>query len=182
MERKELIEELKRIPEIIYKDPYGRDVPLVSGYVSEYYVDVKKACGYPITLNTICNALYEILDKRTTCVVARGYGGVPIASRLAGECYLNLTLLRDKKKQHGKSSLIESWAGLVEGHVLTKNDKASLIDDIWTTGGSLRRMIEDIKPSGAEIVGCYVVVRRGEGNLDDLGIPVNHLLVTEDLL
>ena len=181
MGKKDLIEELKKIPEIIYEDPYGRHVGLASGCVSNFYIDVKRACGYPETLNAICDALYENLDKRTTCVVAGGYGGTP-AVYLAGKYNLKLTLLRMERKQHGKSSLIEGWAGFIEGYVLTKDDKASFIDDVWTTGGSLRKMIKAIRPSEAEIVGCNVVVRRGEGNLDDLGIPVKHLLVTEDLL
>jgi orotate phosphoribosyltransferase len=181
MGKKELIEELKKIPEIIYRDSYGRDIPLTSGSVSDFYIDVKKACGYPSSLNAICDALYEILDKRTTCVVAGGYGGTP-AVHLAGKYNLELTLFREKRKQHGKSSLIESWAGFVEGHVPTRDDKLSLIDDVWTTGGSVRGMIEVVKQSEAEIIGCYVVAKRGEGNLDDLGIPLKHLLETEDLL
>ena len=54
-----------------------------------------------------------------------------------------------------------------------------LVDDVFTTGGSLRKMIEVIRSTGAEILGCYVVVKRGEGELE---VPLHYLFVAEDLL
>ncbi len=139
---------------------------------SDYYVDIKKAYGYPDVLNLICGSLWEVIDKRTTCIAAGGYGGVSPATILSKEYDLKLTLIRDEPKKHGKG-------GWIDGHVPTKQDRVSIIDDVFTTGGSLKKNINVIKPTGAEILGCHVVVKRGEGKLE---VPFSYLLTAEDLL
>jgi len=60
-----------------------------------------------------------------------------------------------------------------------EGDKVAIVDDVFTTGKSLQKIVDVIIPTGAEIVGCYVLVKRGEGQTS---VPVESLLHMEDLL
>jgi len=126
---KKLVNRLKEL-EIIYK---GK-VKLKNAGVSDFYIDVKKAYGYPDALNLISNYLYTYIDKRATCVASAGYGGLTIASVISSKYGLNLTLIRDEPKKHGKISLID-------GYIPNEKDKVAVIDDVFTTGESLRKII-----------------------------------------
>lgn len=164
----ELIKKLRQL-DVIYREP----VDLKHGAKSLYYVDIKKAYGYPKILEYICDCIWEQMNKSTTCIAASGYGGISVATILSVRHNLKLTLVRDEPKKHGKG-------GWLDGYEPIKEDKVSIFDDVLTTGGSLGNMIKVIKEeTEAKILGCYVVVKRGEWESD---IPLSHLLVPEDLL
>lgn len=165
--RVELIERLKQI-DIIYPE----EVELKHAGISNFYVDVKKAYGYPDVMKLIYSAVWEQMDKRTTCIAAAGYGGIPLGKDLSSTYNLHLSMVRDEEKKHGKK-------GWIDGYVPREEDKISIVDDVFTTGGSLKKIIEIVKQTKAQILSCHVVVKRGEGNLE---VPLFYLLTPEDLL
>lgn len=139
---------------------------------SDIYIDIKKAYGYSSVFNDLCYRMWREVDDRVNCVVAQGYGGSPLATVLATQYDLRLSLIRDEVKSHG---IIKE----IEGHIPNQNDRVAIIDDVLTTGKSLTRMVEIVKQNKAEVIGCYVVVKRNNINLN---VPVNHLFTVEDLL
>lgn len=163
----ELIKKLKQL-DIIYRKP----INLKNAGASDFYVDIKKAYGYPDTLNSISDELWKRMEGNITCIATAGYGGLSPATIISSKYGLNLTLVRDKPKKHGKG-------GWIDGYIPNEQDKIAVVDDVFTTGGSLRKIIEVLKPTRAEIIGCYVVVKRKEGNLQ---VPLIHILTLEDLL
>lgn len=163
----DLIELLKQL-DIVYR----KSVDLKNAGVSDFYFDIKKAYGYSRALNQISNELWGRIDKSVTSIVTAGYGGLSPATVIASRHNLYLTLIRDKLKKHGK-------VGWIDGYIPNGQDKVAIIDDVFTTGGSLRKIIEVIKPTGAEILGCYVVIKRGEGKLR---VPLTYLLTSDDLI
>lgn len=146
-------------------------VILSSGKTSNFYVDVKKAYGNPEARAVMRDAIWEQMDKRTTCVAGAGYGGIPLATSLSDHYNLKLTMVRDTPKQHG-------LGGWIDGYVPTEEDLVSIVDDVFTTGGSLRKTVGLIEPTRAIILGAHVVVKRGEG---ELSVPLSYLLIPEDL-
>jgi orotate phosphoribosyltransferase len=163
---KDLVGMLRQL-RVIYREP----IKLRSGKTADYYVDVKKAYGSPVVLDLISESLFAQMDERATCVAAAGYGGIPIASVISHQHGLKLVLVRDKGKNHGRG-------GLIDGYVPTEWDKVEIIDDVLSTGGSLRDTMKSLEPTGVEILGCHVVVKRGEA---DLGVPWDYLLTVKDL-
>lgn len=145
---------------IIWKEP----IVLRSGETSDFYLDVKKAYGYPRAVNAIADGLWKRIDRRATCIATKGYGGLSPASVISSRHDLKLTLARDKPKTHGKG-------GWIDGYVPNEQDMIALVDDVFTTGSSLKEL--------AKIIGTYVVVKRGQGNLP---FPLTYLLTAEDLL
>ncbi|MBI2447969.1 hypothetical protein HYV44_00210 [Candidatus Microgenomates bacterium] len=165
--RDELIKKLQEL-DIIYQNP----VNLKNAGMADFYVDIKKAYGDPGALNMMADEVWKRIDQSITSIVAGGYGGLPLATTLSFKHKIHLTLVRDKPKEHGKNN----W---IDGYIPNEKDKVAIVDDVFTTGGSLKKMIEIVEPTGAEIVGCYVVVKRGDG---DISCPLTHILTSEELV
>ena len=166
--KSDLIKRLKQIENIIYEEPSAQGI-------SSHYVDVKRAYGYPEILNTLSTFVYANLEHGTNCIAARGNGGVPLAAVVSAEYHIRQVIIRDSPRQHGTD---ECW---FDGHVPTIEDRISVIDDVFAKGIGTRKTINMLQKTGAKVIGCTVVYKRGEGNLDDLGIPIRHLLLPEDL-
>ena len=169
----DLVRLLKRL-DIVYMEPNSLPIKLKHGDISKFYVDVKKAYGSQEALNLLADCMYEIIDKRATCVAGEGYGGVPLATAIASRHGLKLTLVRDKPKQHGRISRLD-------GYIPVKGvDKVIIVDDVCTTGGSLKRVNEIItENSGAEILEYGFVVLREKV---ELGLTLKYLIVPKDLM
>lgn len=168
--REELIQVLKAKGLLYSEEP----IELKHGIKTRYYYDVKAAVGNPSALDLLAENLWKIMDKGTTCVADGGYGGVPLGTALELKYNLKHCMVRNKPKQHGKG-------GWIDGYVPTKEDKVAIIDDVATTGGSLNDIIKVIEPTGAEILGCYVVVKRGDAVLKH-PYTLKWVLTADDLL
>lgn len=162
-----LAEELKRLG-IIKK---GKFI-LTSGKTSDFYVDMKKALGHPKVSKIICNGLCKIIDKKATCVASIGYGGLPLASRVSLKLGLPLVVVREKRRQHGLKNLID-------GYVPTENDKVVIVDDVFTLGTSISKILKALAGTKAQILAGYVVVNRGDTSR--FNIPIEHLLLLKHL-
>ena len=147
-------------------------VILKSKKTSHFYIDIKKAYGFSEILNEITDRLYVLIPKEANCIAASDYGGLPIATSISSKYGLNLTLIRNKKKNHGLNKLID-------GYIPNPKDKVIIVDDVMTTGSSLKKIIRVIKPTKAKILGCYVVVNRGKANLK---YPLHWLFEAKDFL
>lgn len=165
--QKDLIARLKLL-QIVH---HG-EVELSHGGTSHYYIDLKKAYGDAEAFYLLAKRLGEKIPNKVNCVAGGGYGGLPLATAVSVLYQRGLSLVRDEPKDHG---IIKT----IEGYVPAKEDKVAIVDDVFTTGKSLQKIIDIITPTGAEIVGCYVLVRRGEGQIS---IPVESLLRIEDLI
>ena len=165
-----LIKKLKEL-DVVIKEP----VQLRSGEISNFYVDIKKAYGDPQAFYLLVKAMSDVLKSdfnTSTCVAACGYGGIPLATAVAFKNNLKLSLVRDKVKNHGTKEMID-------GYIPDAKDKVVVIDDVLTTGSSITQVIEVLKPTGAKILQAYVVVKRGDAQLE---IPTKYLLTVGDLL
>lgn len=163
----DLIARLKQLQIVQYGE-----VELIHAGASQIYFDFKKAYGDAEAFYLLTKRLGYLISHRTTCLAAAGYGGLPLAAGISMLYRRNLALVRDQPKDHG---IIKT----IEGYIPNKDDKVAIVDDVFTTGESLQKILDIITPTGAEIVGCYVLVKRGEGQLS---VPVESLLRVEDLL
>lgn len=145
-----LVEELQKL-RIIKK---GKFV-LTSGKTSDFYVDMKKVLGYPKASELICDEFCKIIDKRVTCVASIGYGGLPLAARVSLKLRLPLVVVREKPREHGLKNLID-------GYVPTEKDKVAIVDDVFTMGTSMTKIMKALRKTRAKIIAGYVVINRGD--------------------
>lgn len=127
---------------------------LSSGIETDIYFDLREAYGDSKILNFIADSVYNQIDKKTTCVAAKGLGSIILAAAIGSRHNLKLTAIRDKRKDYGAQKIIE-------GYCPTSEDRIAIVEDVFTTGKNLREIIEILKPIKAKNIGCYVVVKRG---------------------
>lgn len=149
--------------------------PARKGKLIENYLDIRKAYGEPSLLNEMADRLREKMQKDATCVVGYGLGGLPLATAISSRHNLKLCVLREEPKKYGTYSQIESYTP-------TSHDKAIIVDDVFTTGSSLREAMKILRPTNTQIVCCGAVVHRGEGNPSVLEIPFTYLFTLKELL
>ncbi|MBI3334862.1 hypothetical protein HYZ97_05225 [Candidatus Pacearchaeota archaeon] len=151
------------------------DFALRNGQRSNSYFNIKKAYGNPSLLNELADALYLLMDenREATCIAGYGIGGSVLATVISSRNHLHLTLLRDSQKEYGTRRQIE-------GFLPCANDKLLIPDDVFTTGGSLKRATEIIKPTGAKIVSYGVILHRGGEKASHLSAPLFWLMTEEE--
>jgi orotate phosphoribosyltransferase len=145
-----LITELKK-----YKILKFGDFTLRSGIKSNYYCDIKEALGNPKILKIKINELVKIIPKNTTCIAGSGYGGITLASLVSYKLNLPLVLVRDTAKNHGTKKIID-------GYIPTQKDIVCIVDDVFTTGSSIRDTKERLLYTKTKFTKPIVVLNRSK--------------------
>jgi orotate phosphoribosyltransferase len=181
IEKNAILERLSRIKDIVDHKP----VKLSHGGISEYYVDIKRSYGesgilWGYTIYIISLLGHEL--SNFSCIVSSGYGGVPLAtmisSRLLGMWNIKLSMFRDNPKEHGKPSMFDGYPL----EKLNKKRKILIVDDVFTTGGSIRKIIEAL-PEDLTVGKIFVICNRSGIEKPEVnGIEVEYLFTAEELM
>ncbi len=149
---------------------------LASGRTSPYYVDIKKAVTRPDLLRTIAEGMAPYA-RDVDRIAGVELGAVPIAAAIglvSGKPYV---MVRKSAKEHGTKHEFEGD--------LNRGDRVLFVEDVVTTGGTLRAAIERMRGHGALIEDCVCVVDREEGGrmlLAEITVRLHALLSAKDLL
>lgn len=150
--REELLELLKR-------DAYRKgEYTLSSGAFSTHYVNCK-----PVTLNgkglfyASC-LLLECIEEDTLAVAGLTLGADPLVSGVvtvsaADEVDLDGLIIRKEPKGHGTQSQIE-------GPVLPKGAKVTVLEDVTTTGQSALKAVYVLRDAGYVVDRVVTIVDR----------------------
>lgn len=133
---------------------------LTSGKESDYYIDIKKAITETKVLVRISERIASFavgIDR----IAGVELGAVPLVVAVAMKVDKPFIIVRKQKKEHGTSRAFEGG--------LAKDDKVLFVEDVTTTGGSLKRAIVALRAEGAQVEKAVVVVDREEGGQDSLG-------------
>ena len=125
---------------------------LTSGHKSPVYIDCRKIISYTKERNKILNYAeqYLIKNKLSFEILAGGEtAGIPYASFLAERLQKPMIYIRKKPKGFGKNQQIE-------GH-FTDNQKAILIEDLATDGGSKIIFIEALRKFNINVSDIFVI-------------------------
>lgn len=128
---------------------------LRSGKVSSYYCDIKQTLGNPKVIRMLTDGLATLVPNGATCIAGSGYGGLTLASLVAYKKGLPLTLVRDVVKHHGTKQRFE-------GYLPGKKDVVCIIDDVYTTGSSLRDTKTKLMKTGCRFTKPIVALNRSE--------------------
>jgi orotate phosphoribosyltransferase len=173
----EILKELPRVENVVTYEP----VKLASGLISEYYIDIKKLYGYPVVLyNFATSVLLSIgIDiNNFSCVIGSGYGGIPLATTVFLRSRMKLSMFRDNLKEHGKPSMFDGYPL----EKLNKKKKLLIVDDVFTTGGSIKKIIETL-PKDLTVGKIFVICNRSGIEKPMInGIEVEYLFTVEELM
>ena len=172
-QKQELIAALKACGAVRYGD-----FTLASGKKSKYYIDIKRASTDPKTLKLIAQQAASRIKQMDVDIVAGvELGGVPLATAVSLETELPLLIVRKAVKDYGTKSRFV-------GDIKPKN-RLVILEDVTTSGGSVRDAIDVIRETGASVKYVISVVDREEGakeNLNKAGTELIPLVSASDLL
>ncbi|WP_292374684.1 orotate phosphoribosyltransferase [Methanosarcina sp. UBA411] len=172
-QKQELIAALKACGAIRYGD-----FTLASGKKSKYYIDIKKASTDPKTLKLIARqAASRIKQMDVNIIAGVELGGVPLATAVSMETELPLLIVRKAVKDYGTKS---RFVGDIK-----PEDRLVMLEDVTTSGGSVKNAIEVVRETGANVKYVISVVDREEGaieNLKETGTELVPLVSASDLL
>jgi len=142
---------------------YSPDKPfkLVSGRESPYYIDCRPTTHNAQGLALIGEIIFQLIrDLKVTAIGGLTMGADPIAHATALTSYLkgqpiNAFSVRQRPKEHGTG-------GLLVGDV-TPGDRAVVVEDVVTTGGSALRAVAAAREFGLKVVKVLILVDRQEG-------------------
>ncbi|MDP6100238.1 MAG: orotate phosphoribosyltransferase [Dehalococcoidia bacterium] len=127
---------------------------LTSGRHSPVYWEKMRVLQQPRLTTRLCRPItYHFRDQGVEVVVGPTLGGVPLAFEVARQ----LGVRSAYADREGEERTIRG------GQLLAPGEKALIIDDILTTGGSLRHMVDAVEKVGARVVGIAVIVDRRLG-------------------
>lgn len=152
------------------------DFTLTSGRKSRYYVDVKQAATLPAVLRQIAR---ELAGRVGGAEMLAGVelGAVPVLVATALETDLPYAIIRKGERAHGTGRSLEGPP--------VRGKKVIVIEDVTTTGGSVRHAVELLREEGANVDRVETVVDRAEGAteaLREVGARLGALVTARDLL
>ena len=149
---------------------------LASGRTSPYYVDIKRAVTRPDLLRMIGDGMAPFA-RDADRIAGVELGAVPIAAAVSLASGKPYVMVRKASKEHGTKHEFEGE--------LSRGDRVLFVEDVVTTGGTLRGAIERLRGHGAVIEDCVCVVDREEGGkllLAEISVRLHALLSAKDLL
>ncbi len=127
-----------------------------SGLRSPIYCDNRLTLSYPSVRREIAAGLQKIILEHfpdAELVAGTATAGIPHAAWVSELLNLPMCYVRSKAKGHGKGNQIE---GKVE-----KGQKAVVIEDLISTGGSVITAVDALREAGCEVLGVVSIFTYG---------------------
>ncbi|MFA9462347.1 orotate phosphoribosyltransferase [Thiohalorhabdus methylotrophus] len=142
---------------------------LSSGLHSNRYLQSALVLQDPEKAERLCRALAQQLPDGIEYVVGPALGGVVVAYELA-RALGALAQFTERK---------EEAMTLRRGFQLPQGARVFIMDDILTTGTSIRECYEALRDKDIDLVGCGCLVDRSDGKADVAGLPLHALVGLE---
>jgi orotate phosphoribosyltransferase len=142
---------------------------LSSGLHSERYLQCAKLLQYPPYAEEIGRELAKrYLCEKVDLVVGPALGGIVIAHEVA-------------RALRARCIFVERYEGrmtLRRGFEIMRGEDVLIVEDVMTTGGSIKETIEIVKEYGGRVVGVAVIVDRSGGKVE-MDVPIHSLATIE---
>ena len=130
---------------------------LTSGRHSDQYMQCAGVLKYPEYTGEICKGLAEeFKDDKVDIVVGPATGGIIMAYEIARQLGVPTMFT---ERENGKMVLRRDF-------FIPKGAKVLVAEDVITTGGSVKEVIDLVKEAEGELIGVAVLVDRSNGKID----------------
>lgn len=158
---------------------------LASGQVSPFYVDCRVLMAHPSARRLVGQVSHEaLMGVEFDCLGGLEIGAISIATTISDFAYAadpkrewRTFVVRKQVKDHGLGKLIEGAIG--------SGDRALIVDDVLTSGGSLLKAVASARQAGLIVSHALVIVDRKEqdglAKVEREGVKVISLLTIDDL-
>jgi orotate phosphoribosyltransferase len=149
---------------------------LTSGKASPYYIDLRVVPSFPDAFRQICDFYGEQITreiglKNFDRIAGIPLAGIPFASQIAYNLKKPFLYMRKGVKRHGRQRRVEG--------ILVSGDRVLLVDDLVTTGLTLKKAAEAVRAEGGVVKEAVAFLDREEGGKEKLeksGIKLHALL------
>ena len=140
---------------------------LTSGLHSPLYVEKFNVLQHPKYTEALCQELAKYFaDKNIETVVGPMTGGILLAQEV-GKALGTRAIFTER---------VNGKMAFRRGFSLKKGERVAIVEDIVTTGGSVREVIDVVKAEGAIPVGVGLLVDRSGGKATFEDVPAHALL------
>ncbi|MGE0644854.1 MAG: orotate phosphoribosyltransferase [Nitrospira sp.] len=159
---------------------------LASGKLSPFYVDCRALMAHPEARRLVADLAYDALaDIEFDCLGGLELGAIPIAITISDfacaaspQRLWRTFVVRKQPKDHGLGKLIEGS--------IHRTDRALIVDDVLTSGGSLLKAVGVAREAGLRVDHALVIVDRleqdGRARVEREQIRLISLLTIQDLM
>jgi orotate phosphoribosyltransferase len=137
---------------------------LSSGRHSDRFIQKFRILEDPALVEPVARAIANAFrDAKPTVVVSAAVGGIILGYEVARALGTKAIFV---EKENGVPVLRRNFH-------LDSSDRALVVEDVVTTGGSVKEVLDVVRKSGAAVAGVGVIVQRGQA---DFGVPTHALL------
>ena len=129
---------------------------LTSGRHSASYFQCAKLLQYPKYLELFSNKIVDhFKDNEIDLVMSPAVGGIVLGTEVG----------RLLKKRTVFAERVNGKMAMRRGFEIKANEKVLIVEDVITTGGSVKEVMNLVKDFGGSIVGVCVIVDRSSGEV-----------------
>ncbi len=138
---------------------------LASGRTSPYYIDLRIVPSFPDAFSKICDLYVKLIKMDLKAESFERIAGIPLAglpfgSLVAHQLKKPFLYARPRIKLHGRQRRVEG--------IIMPGDRVLIIDDLVTTGSSLKRAAAAVRAEGGVVNDAVVLLDREEGGKEKL--------------
>jgi len=142
---------------------------LTSGRHSAGFLRAAALSQHPHKMSMACKALAELFSgEQLDVVVGPAVGGIAVAYEVARELRVRMAF---SERQNGGMAVLR-------GFKLAPGERALVVDDVMTTGGSIRKTVDHLRSRDVTVVGVGVLVDRSGGTVR-FDVPARSLATIE---
>lgn len=141
---------------------------------------------YPAMMRDVLDAVVRAMDLHCDVILAPEAMGIPLAVPVSLRTGIPYLVVRKRRYGLPGEVSVKQVTGYSEKDLfindLKEGDRVAIIDDVVSTGGTLRAIIQALKEMNVEIVDVLVVVEKGnirEKLEEELGVPIKTLVRVE---
>ena len=176
-------EQSKKIAKILFEIgavTFSRSRPFRfdSGLLSPVYVDNRILISYPKERKIVTAELLKLIKDKVNkfdMVAGVATAGIPHAAWIADKLNKPMIFVRSKPKDHGKGQQVEGK--------LSRGQKVLVIEDLISTAGSSKRVIEAIRSQGGVVSDEVAIyshnLKEADKNMNQVKVKLHYLTDTK---
>jgi adenine phosphoribosyltransferase len=121
----------------------------------------------PALLREVCSGMLKVLDlNNIDKIVVVEAMGIHIGSVLSTMTDIPMTIMRKREYKLPGEIAVHQATGYSKGELylngILKGDRVVIIDDVISTGGTMRALLQALEIAGAEVVDVCIAIQRGD--------------------
>jgi len=140
----------------------------------------------PELLEEVTNEMQKLIERcsKIDRIVTMEAMGIPLAAALSLKMNIPFTIIRKREYGLPGEVSVEQVTGYSKSKLyingLKKGDRIVIVDDILSTGGTLKAVLTVLKKIGVTVKGVFIAIDKGknvaEKIKDEYGVTINSLV------